>query len=67
MALVEVRDLRRSYEQGELSVHALQGVDLDIEQGDLVALMGPSGSGKSTLLHLIGGLDAPTSGAVRIE
>jgi putative ABC transport system ATP-binding protein len=67
MALVEVRDLRRSYEQGELSVHALQGVDLDIEQGDLVALMGPSGSGKSTLLHLIGGLDAPSSGAVRIE
>ncbi|HMV68480.1 MAG TPA: ABC transporter ATP-binding protein, partial [Myxococcota bacterium] len=67
MALVEVRGLRRSYAQGELSVHALQGVDLDVEAGELTALMGPSGSGKSTLLHLIGGLDAPSSGAVRIE
>lgn len=67
MALVEVRGLRRSYEQGELSVHALQGVDFDIEPGEFVALMGPSGSGKSTLLHLIGGLDAPTAGSVRVE
>jgi putative ABC transport system ATP-binding protein len=67
MALVEVRGLARRYEQGGETVHALRGIDLDIEAGEFTALMGPSGSGKSTLLHLIGGLDAPSGGRVSVE
>jgi putative ABC transport system ATP-binding protein len=67
MALVEVRGLTRTYTQGEITVQALRGIDLDVERGEFTALMGPSGSGKSTLLHLIGGLDAPTAGSVSIE
>ncbi|MFT4978157.1 MAG: putative ABC transport system ATP-binding protein [Myxococcota bacterium] len=65
--IVSVRDLRREYTQGAVKVKALAGVSLDIEEGDFVVLMGPSGSGKSTLLNLIGGLDAPTAGAVEVE
>jgi putative ABC transport system ATP-binding protein len=67
MAIVEVRDLRRSYSQGETAVHALRGVDLDIEPGEFTVLMGPSGSGKTTLLNQIGALDLPDSGSVKIE
>jgi len=66
-AIVSVRDLRREYQQGTNTIKALDGVSLDIDEGDFVVLMGPSGSGKSTLLNLIGGLDAPTSGAVVVE
>jgi putative ABC transport system ATP-binding protein len=57
----------REHAQGETVVHALQGVDLAVAAGELVAVMGPSGSGKSTLLHLAGGLDSPTSGSVFVE
>jgi putative ABC transport system ATP-binding protein len=57
----------REHAQGETVVHTLQGVDLAVSAGELVAVMGPSGSGKSTLLHLAGGLDSPTSGSVFVE
>lgn len=60
--MIKVEGLTRSYQLGQSQVHALQGVDLHIEAGEFVALMGSSGSGKSTLLHLLGCLDRPTSG-----
>jgi putative ABC transport system ATP-binding protein len=67
MPIVHVRDLRRTYRSGPLAVHALDGVDLDVEAGEFSALMGPSGSGKTTLLNTIGGLDEPTSGSVVVD
>jgi putative ABC transport system ATP-binding protein len=67
MSIVSVRDLTRDYSQGTHTVHALGGVDLDIESGEFTALMGPSGSGKTTLLNIIGGLDDPSAGQVSID
>ncbi len=67
MAIVDVQGLTKEYKQGELVVHALQGVDISIEPGEFTALMGPSGSGKTTLLNLMGGLDEPTAGHIRIN
>ena len=60
------RGLTRAYGRGDAQVHALRGVDVDFASGAFTAIMGPSGSGKSTLLHCLAGLDAPTSGSVRI-
>ena len=64
--IVSLRDVRRDYALGAERVHALQGVTLDVERGDYVAIVGPSGCGKSTLLNLIGVIDQPTSGTVAI-
>lgn len=65
-ALIEVQDIHRTYVEGEVEVHALRGVDVLIEPGEFTALAGPSGSGKTTLLNIIGCLDAPTKGRVRV-
>ncbi|MFM6987126.1 MAG: ABC transporter ATP-binding protein [Arenimonas sp.] len=65
--LVEIRGLRKSYVRGKQVLEVLHGIDLDIPEGDFVALMGPSGSGKTTLLNLIGGIDSPSGGELKIE
>ena len=64
--LVEIRNLSKVYERGRQKVEVLHHIDLDIQQGDFLALMGPSGSGKTTLLNLIGGLDSPTEGTLSV-
>ena len=63
-ALLTVHGLKKIYRMGGQDLHVLSGVDLDVEQGQWLAVLGASGSGKSTLLHLLGGLDKPSSGGV---
>jgi putative ABC transport system ATP-binding protein len=65
--LFHAQGLTKTYHMGEVEVHALQGVDLDLHNGEFVVILGPSGSGKSTLLNILGGLDAPTSGTVQFR
>lgn len=65
--LVEIRQLTKAYVRGKQVVEVLHGINLDIPEGDFVALMGPSGSGKTTLLNLIGGLDSPTGGLLKVN
>ncbi|MBL7176606.1 MAG: ABC transporter ATP-binding protein [Desulfobacteraceae bacterium] len=65
--IVRIKEVTKDYGQGDVIVHALRGVTLNIETGDFMAMAGPSGSGKSTLLNIIGGLDKPTSGEIEVE
>ena len=67
MTILETRDLKKYYGKGDTQVKALDGVDLTVEDGEFVAIVGTSGSGKSTLLHMLGGLDRPTSGTVTVD
>ena len=67
MTVLQTKDLKKYYGSGENQVKALDGVNLSVEQGEFVAIVGTSGSGKSTLLHMLGGLDRPTGGTVMVE
>jgi putative ABC transport system ATP-binding protein len=67
MALLTLNDIQKNYRQGEIEVQALQSIDLSVDEGEFAALVGPSGSGKTTLLNIIGGLDTPSSGQVRLN
>ncbi|HMP83837.1 MAG TPA: ABC transporter ATP-binding protein [Verrucomicrobiota bacterium] len=67
MALVELRDVTKLYRLGGEEIRALDGVSLDIEAGDFISIIGPSGSGKSTLMHILGCLDSPTGGTIKLD
>ncbi len=67
MSILSTKNLKKIYGAGESEVHALDGVDLEVEKGEFVAVVGTSGSGKSTLLHMLGGLDRPTEGSVTVD
>lgn len=67
MAIIKTFDVTKIYNQNQVPVHALNGVSIEIEEGEFTAIVGPSGSGKTTLLNMIGGLDEPTSGSVRVN
>jgi len=66
-SVIELREVRKTYRVGDIAVHALRGVSMQIERGDFVAIMGASGSGKSTLMNILGCLDTPTSGSYRLN
>ena len=67
MEVLQAKNLKKIYGSGNNAVHALDGVDLSVQKGEFVAIVGTSGSGKSTLLHMLGGLDRPTSGTVMVD
>ena len=67
MSILQTKDLKKYYGSGETQVKALDGVDLTVENGEFVAIVGTSGSGKTTLLHMLGGLDRPTSGEIIVD
>src|SRR5579871_401877 len=65
--MIEIRDLTKTYRQGDVDVHALRGVNLSVAKGEFLSVVGPSGSGKSTLFNILGGLTPPTSGTIHID
>lgn len=67
MAFVEFRDVRKTYQMGEVQVDAVAGVTFDIEQGELAVIVGPSGAGKTTVLNMLGGMDSCTSGVIKLD
>lgn len=67
MSIIEVKNLTKTYHDTEIPVHAVNGIDLSFEQGEFTAIVGPSGCGKTTLMNMIGGLEKPTSGEVRVD
>jgi len=67
MPFVKLNNISKTYKMGDVSIHALKNVNMEIESGSFVSIVGPSGSGKSTVLNLIGCLDQPTSGSIQIE
>ena len=67
MPVFSARGLTKTYRMGETDIHALRGVDLEIDAGEFIVLLGPSGSGKSTLLNILGGLDTPSSGSISFK
>ena len=67
MSIIEIKDLRKTYNEKTVPVHAVNGIDLQIEEGEFTAIVGPSGCGKTTFLNMVGGLDVPTSGSVKID
>jgi putative ABC transport system ATP-binding protein len=66
-AIIEISDLHKTYTESEIEVHAINGIDLEIEEGEFTAIVGPSGSGKTTLLNMLGGLDTPTKGKIIVD
>lgn len=67
MIILETKNLKKIYGSGKTAVHALDGVNLSIQNGEFISIVGTSGSGKSTLLHMLGGLDRPTSGDIIVD
>lgn len=66
MSIIQIKNLTKTYHDTEVPVHAVNGIDLDFEEGEFTAIVGPSGCGKTTLMNMIGGLEKPTSGKVVI-
>lgn len=67
MSIVELKELTKIYKVGDVEFKALDGIDLNIEEGKFVVILGPSGAGKSTLLNMLGGLDSPTGGTISVD
>lgn len=67
MSVIEIKNITKTYNENTVPVHAVRGIDLNIEEGEFSAIIGPSGSGKTTFLNMIGGLDVPTTGSVKID